>query len=67
MVDLLENLSQISGALLILCSAFYYFHFKKIKKKRKLTTIELSVYIITQIAILLWAWSNILLFLDRIY
>ncbi|MFD1412505.1 hypothetical protein [Oceanobacillus jeddahense] len=66
MVGLLENISQLSGAVLLFCAIYYYFHFKKIKKERKLTYIELAIYILTQIAIVLWAASNILLFLDRI-
>jgi hypothetical protein len=49
----LENIFQLSAALLLLCSLFYYRHFKKTKKQRKLTPFELSIYIITQVAIFL--------------
>ncbi|GEN85950.1 hypothetical protein OSO01_06890 [Oceanobacillus sojae] len=67
MVNLLENIYQLSGAALLICAVYYYFHFKKIKKKRNLTPVELIFYIITQIAGILWVLSNLLLFLDRNY
>lgn len=67
MIDLLENVYQISGVVLIACAVYYYFHFREIKKERKLTTVELSVYIITQVAFLLWAASNLLMILDKNY
>ncbi len=66
LVGLLENISQLSGAVLLFCAIYYYFHFKKIKKERKLTSVELTVYILTQLGIFLWAGSNFILFLDRI-
>ncbi|HSO56694.1 MAG TPA: hypothetical protein VLQ66_00530 [Paenisporosarcina sp.] len=65
MVGLLESIYQISGVALIICAIYYYFHFKKIKKERKLTKVELSVYVITQIAMILWASSSLLLILDK--
>ncbi|XKE81203.1 hypothetical protein LG273_04115 [Oceanobacillus kapialis] len=65
MVSILENIFQISAALLLLCALYYFRHFKKIKRERKLTSTELSVYIITQVAIFLCAGSYLLLFLDR--
>ena len=65
LVSLLENIFQISAIILLLCSFYYYRHFKKIKRERKLTAFELSVYIITRIALFLCAGSYLLLFLDR--
>ncbi|MFD1386328.1 hypothetical protein ACFQ4Z_05890 [Oceanobacillus oncorhynchi subsp. oncorhynchi] len=67
MAGLLENISQLSGAILLICAVYYYFYFKKIKKERKLTAMERTVYVLTQIAIFLWMGSNLILFLDRIY
>nr|WP_077603551.1 hypothetical protein [Oceanobacillus sojae] len=67
LVNLLENIYQLSGLALLICAIYYYFHLKKIKKERKLTPVELTVYIVTQIAGILWAVSNLLLFLDRNY
>ncbi|MEI2364607.1 hypothetical protein V8V69_01235 [Niallia circulans] len=65
LVQLLENVFQITAIILLLCSIFYYRHFKKIKREVKLTAFELSIYIITRIAIFLCAGSYLLLFLDR--
>ncbi|SET63776.1 hypothetical protein SAMN05216389_11820 [Oceanobacillus limi] len=65
MISLLENLFQISAIILLLCSFYYYRHFKKIKRERKLTLLERSIYITTQAAIYLCAGSYLLLFLDR--
>ncbi|TYS14149.1 hypothetical protein FZC78_20120 [Rossellomorea vietnamensis] len=65
MVSLLNNLFQASAIILLLCSIYYYRHFKKIKRDRKLTLVELSIYITTQAAIYLCAGSYLLLFLNR--
>ena len=67
LVSLLENIFQISAIILLLCSFYYYRHFKKIKRERKLTLFEFSLYIITQVAFFLCAGSYLLLFLDRNY
>nr|WP_226669603.1 hypothetical protein [Metabacillus litoralis] len=65
MISLLENVFQITAIILLLCSFFYYNHFKKMKRERKLTLLERTVYISTQVAIYLCAGSYLLLFLDR--
>ncbi|WHY85917.1 hypothetical protein QNH39_25630 [Neobacillus novalis] len=65
MINLLENIFQVSAILLLLCSFYYYRHFKKIKRERKLTLFEFLIYVITQVAIYLCAASYLLLFLDR--
>ena len=67
LVSLLENIFQVSAIILLLCSFYYYRHFKKIKRERKLTLFEFSLYIITQVAFFLCAGSYLLLFLDRNY
>ncbi|PID20119.1 hypothetical protein CSV61_16330 [Sporosarcina sp. P3] len=67
MIELLKSIYQLSGVVLLICGIYYYFHFKKIKKERKLTKVELSIYIITRIAFFLCASSFLLLFLDRNY
>ncbi|GAB3796912.1 hypothetical protein GCM10028868_17420 [Virgibacillus kimchii] len=58
-------MQQLAGLALLICAIYYYFHFKKIKRERELTSVEITVYVITQIAIFLWAASSMLLFLDR--
>lgn len=65
MVFILENLFQLSAIILVLCSWFYYRHFKQTKKERKLTIYETMVYIVTRIAMYLCAASYVLLFLHR--
>ncbi|MCL1702625.1 hypothetical protein [Lysinibacillus sp. Bpr_S20] len=65
MVSLLENIFQVSAIILLLCSLYYYRHFKKIRRERKLTSLEFSIYVITQVALYLCAGSYMLLFLDR--
>ncbi|AXR16315.1 hypothetical protein COC60_01165 [Bacillus thuringiensis] len=60
-VSLLENIYKISIAVLLLCSIFSVRLLKKIKRKRKLTTFEFTMYVIIRIAILFWLTSFILL------
>lgn len=65
MISLLEITFQLSAVLLFVCAIFYYRQFKKVKRERKLTPVEQSMYILTQIAVFLCAASALLLFLDR--
>ncbi|GAB6434176.1 MULTISPECIES: hypothetical protein [Bacillus] len=60
-VSLLENIYKISIAVLLLCSFFSVRLLKKIKRERKLTTFEFTMYVIIRIAILFWLASFILL------
>lgn len=60
-VSLLENIYTISIAILLLCSVFSVRLLKKIKRERKLTTFEFTMYVIIRIAILFWLTSFILL------
>lgn len=62
---LLENAFQISAAILLVCGIYYYRHFKRMKKDRKLSSSERAIYLITQIALYICAGSYILLFLDK--
>lgn len=64
-VEVLGQIQQLAGLALLICAIYYYFHFKKIKRERQLTPVEKTIYVITQIAIFLWAASSALLFLDR--
>lgn len=65
MVNFLENAFQISGAILIVCGIYFYWHFKKMIKEKKLTSSEHAAYIITRIALFVCAGSYVLLFLDE--
>jgi len=53
-VDFLENVYQISIAVLLLYSVFSVRLFKKLKRERKLSIFEYTMYIIIRIAIFLW-------------
>lgn len=67
MNEILENVYQLSGVVLLICGIYYYFHFKKIKRERKLTKVELFFYVVTRIAFLLFAVSSLIKFLDNSY
>ncbi|MCW1238473.1 MULTISPECIES: hypothetical protein [Bacillus] len=60
-VSLLENIYKISIAVLLLCSFFSVRLLKKIKRERKLSPFEFTMYAIIRIAILFWLTSFILL------
>ncbi|MFZ0444759.1 MAG: hypothetical protein WAM95_08985 [Bacillus sp. (in: firmicutes)] len=61
MINVLENIYGLSIAILLLCSFFYVRHLNKTKRERKLTIFESAMYLITQIAIILWVGSFLLL------
>ena len=61
LINVLENIYGLSIAILLLCSLFYVRQLKKTKRERKLTTFESAMYLITQIAIILWVGSFLLL------
>ncbi|QOV13312.1 hypothetical protein [Viridibacillus arvi] len=60
-VRLLENIYEISIAVLLLCSIFSVRLLKKIKRERKLSSFEFAMYIIIRIAIFLWLASFLLI------
>ncbi len=60
-ISLLENVYKISIAILLLCSFFSVRLLRKIKRERKLTPFEFTMYVIILIAILFWLTSFILL------
>ncbi|AUB64914.1 hypothetical protein CN917_03255 [Bacillus thuringiensis] len=60
-VSLLENVYEMSIAVLLLCSFYSVRLFKKIKRERNLTPFEFTMYVIIRIAILFWLASFILL------
>ncbi|WP_430982173.1 hypothetical protein [Lysinibacillus sphaericus] len=58
--SLLENIYQISIAVLLLCSFFTIRLLKKIKCERTLSFFEYAMYILIRIAIFLWLSSYFL-------
>lgn len=65
MLSLLDYIHQVSGVILLVCAVYYYRHFKKTKRERKLTTSELSMFVITKISFFLFGVSYYLLLLDK--
>ncbi|WP_026907018.1 hypothetical protein [Paucisalibacillus globulus] len=63
MVSLLENLHQFAVLLFVIIGFFYYRHLRVSKKARKLSTIEFTMYIIIQVAYIIWAGTFIILML----
>ncbi|QKY68681.1 hypothetical protein Len3610_02725 [Lentibacillus sp. CBA3610] len=57
MVILAEVLRTISYVILIISAGFFLRHLEKIKKQRKLLTFEFIMYIIIQVAFVLFAIS----------
>ncbi|PDY85805.1 hypothetical protein CON09_28135 [Bacillus anthracis] len=64
-VLLVENLYQMSIVLLILCSFCFCRYLKKIKRERKLTGFEITMYIVTQLAYFIWAATTFLKMLSE--
>ncbi|MCQ6355335.1 MULTISPECIES: hypothetical protein [Bacillus cereus group] len=60
-ISLLEKVYELSIAILLLCSIFSVRLLRKIKRERKLSPFEFTMYIIIRIAILFWLTSFILL------
>ncbi|OZU89602.1 hypothetical protein CIL03_00170 [Virgibacillus indicus] len=57
MIIFAEALRTISIVILVFSSAFYLRHLEKTKKQNKLSTFEFTMYIIIQIAYILFAIS----------
>ncbi|MEH6892325.1 hypothetical protein V7024_22200 [Bacillus sp. JJ864] len=62
---ILETVYESSVLLLVICSFFYYLHLRKMKRERKLSSFEFTMYIITQFAYILWAGSSLLKILSK--
>lgn len=65
MNGLLESINQLGVLLLLLSTFFYYLHLRKVRRERKLTSLEFTMFITTQIAYLLWAGSLLIHMLDK--
>lgn len=57
MLILSDILNAIASVLLIFSSVFYFRHLHKTKRQRKLTPFELTMYIVVQLAYVLFAIS----------
>ncbi|WP_242221350.1 hypothetical protein [Bacillus cereus group sp. BfR-BA-01380] len=64
-ISILETIYESSVLLLVICSFFYYIHLRKMKRERKLSSFEFTMYTITQFAYILWAGSSLLKILSK--
>ncbi|MGG0200931.1 hypothetical protein [Bacillus anthracis] len=53
-MNILENINNASQLLLVISAFCFYMYLKKIKLTRKLTSFEITMYIISQLAYILW-------------
>jgi len=60
-ISLLENVYELSIAVLLLCSLFSVRLLKKIKRERKLSAFEFTMDILIRTAIFLWLTSFLLI------
>ncbi|WP_081584669.1 hypothetical protein [Bacillus bingmayongensis] len=58
-MNISENINEISQLLLVLSTFCFYLYLRKMKLKRKLSGFEFSMYIVTQLAYILWGISFI--------
>ncbi|KFM98765.1 hypothetical protein D0U04_23630 [Bacillus clarus] len=64
-VRIIEDLHQMSILLMLLCSFCFYRYLKNIKRERKLTAFEFTMYIITPFATFIWGVTSIIKFLSE--
>ena len=67
MLNLLEDVQELSAIVLLFCGYAFIRLLKKTKRERKLTKSEIIMYIITATATFLFAGTYLLFFLDRNY
>lgn len=60
LIAFLENIYELSIAVLLLCSFFHVSQMNKLKRERKFTAFEFVMYIVTQVAIIVWIASFLL-------
>ena len=53
-ITIIENIYNVSVFLMLLSTFCFYLYLRKIKRERKLTGFEFTMYIITQVSYILW-------------
>ncbi len=56
-VRIIDDLQQLSLLLMFLSTFIFYRYLKKVKRERKLTGFEWTMYFVTQFATLIWAMT----------
>ncbi|MDW9214080.1 hypothetical protein BTTOUR_35610 [Bacillus thuringiensis serovar toumanoffi] len=62
-MNILESAYQVTVLLLLLCTFSYYVHLRRVKRERKFSVPEIIMYILTQVAFVLWV---VCYFLERL-
>ncbi|SCL97052.1 hypothetical protein [Bacillus wiedmannii] len=56
-VRIVDDLQQLSLLLMFLSTFIFYKYLKKVKRERKLTGFEWTMYFVTQFATLIWVFT----------
>ncbi|MBJ8052282.1 hypothetical protein JDS87_09675 [Bacillus cereus] len=64
-VRIIDDLQQLSLLLMFLSTLIFYRYLKKIKRERKLTFFEWTMYFVTQFATFIWAITYFIKFLSE--
>ncbi|WP_144488271.1 hypothetical protein [Bacillus sp. ABP14] len=56
-VRIVDDLQQLSLLLMFLSTFIFYRYLKKVRRERNLTGFEWTMYFVTQIATLIWAFT----------
>ncbi len=64
-VRIVDDLQQFSLLLMFLSTLIFYRYLKKIKRERKLTSFEWTMYFVTQFATSIWAITYFIKFLSE--
>jgi hypothetical protein len=56
-VRIVDDLQQLSLLLMFLSTFIFYRYLKKVKRERKLTGFEWTMYFVTQFATLIWVFT----------
>ncbi|MFS0781975.1 hypothetical protein [Bacillus sp. 1P06AnD] len=59
-MDLLETVKEAAVILMVFCTFIFYLKLRKLKHHRTLSAFEYIMYVITQLAYILWAGSYLL-------
>ncbi|WLR42275.1 hypothetical protein LC087_16345 [Bacillus carboniphilus] len=64
MTPLLENIQQLSILVLVVCSFLFYYYLRSLKRERRLSVFERTIYIVIQLAVFVLGGNFLLLVLS---
>jgi len=59
-VRIVDDLQQLSLLLMFLSTFIFYRYLKRVRRERKLTGFEWTMYFVTQFATLIWAFTYVI-------